>query len=216
MSREREITESYERRAPVLVALAHRLETATRDALHGIPHIDRIAFRAKQRDSFVAKALSTEKEYEHPLVEIEDQVAGRVLVFFVDDIDFVVTALRRRFNEVESRKKEPKDDAAFGYESHHLVCMIPPDCEPKGWAGIDDPPKTFELQVRTLFMHAWAEPQHDLGYKTAAEMPRDIRREWAWAAASAWGADQALRRVLEWHRMAVARNQNGRAPGEGK
>jgi ppGpp synthetase/RelA/SpoT-type nucleotidyltranferase len=58
-------------------------------------------------------------------------------------------------------------------------------------------PSTFELQIRTLFMHAWAEPQHDMGYKAAQELTREIRRELAWIAASAWGADQAYDRVFQ-------------------
>lgn len=47
-------------------------------------------------------------------------------------------------------------------------------------------------------MHAYAEPQHDLSYKAAADLPSEIRRELAWVAASAWGADQAYERVRRW------------------
>ena len=150
--------EGYGRRVPLLAQLAQTLESATLAALDGIRHIDRVSFRAKGANSFLDKATSEAKDYEHPLVEIEDQVAGRILVLFLEDIHTVVAALQKRFNEVESRLKEPRDESAFGYESHHLVCMIPPDCEPFGWASVEDPPKTFELQVRTLFMHAWPNP----------------------------------------------------------
>jgi ppGpp synthetase/RelA/SpoT-type nucleotidyltranferase len=59
-------------------------------------------------------------------------------------------------------------------------------------------PETFELQVRTLFQHAYAEPQHNLGYKPGdAQLTDEVRRELAWVAASSWGADQALDRVRE-------------------
>jgi putative GTP pyrophosphokinase len=53
------------------------------------------------------------------------------------------------------------------------------------------------MQVRTLFMHAWAEPQHDLGYKPGEHMviDRNQRRRLAWIAASSWGADQMLNDV---------------------
>lgn len=40
-------------------------------------------------------------------------------------------------------------------------------------------PVTFELQVRTHFMHAWAEPQHDLGYTPDGVVERDHRRQLA-------------------------------------
>lgn len=193
-----DISESYERRRPLLALAAQLLEKQARDALDGIPHVDRIAFRSKGAKSFLDKA--EENGYKHPLVEIEDQVAGRVLVFFIEDIDVVVSALRKCFNEAESQRKAPKDESAFGYESHHLVCMIPPHCIPRGWDAQPDMPKTFELQVRTLFMHAWAEPSHNIGYKSETDLPRHIQRELAWAASSAWGADQALQRILNWHR----------------
>jgi ppGpp synthetase/RelA/SpoT-type nucleotidyltranferase len=51
-------------------------------------------------------------------------------------------------------------------------------------------PTTFEMQVRTLFMHAYAEPPHDWGYKSGGELTRDVERQLAWIAASAWGADR--------------------------
>jgi ppGpp synthetase/RelA/SpoT-type nucleotidyltranferase len=53
-------------------------------------------------------------------------------------------------------------------------------------------PETFELQVRTLFMHAWAEPQHDLGYKGPGDLTKLQKKRLAWVAASAWGADHEL------------------------
>jgi putative GTP pyrophosphokinase len=189
----------FRSREPLFHELAKRLKAETKDALRDVRHIDRISFRAKGLESFLKKAQDLDKNYSYPLVEIEDQVAGRVLVFFLDDIDIVVSALKRRFNEIEDKRREPKNAFEFGYESHHLVCMIPPQCEPSGWRTQADLPATFELQIRTLFMHAWAEPQHDLGYKSDMDVPRDIKREWAWAASSAWGADHAFQRVLNWH-----------------
>lgn len=193
------LTNEFQKRETLLGQLAVNLQRETVDALDTLKHIDRVGFRAKGLKSFLDKATDEDKGYTHPLVEIEDQVAGRVLVFFLPDIEIVIAALKQRFNEVESKRRSPKSELEFGYESHHLVCMIPPQCEPEGWSSQTDMPKTFELQVRTLFMHAWAEPQHDIGYKPDVEVPRDIKREWAWAAASAWGADQALQRVLNWH-----------------
>jgi ppGpp synthetase/RelA/SpoT-type nucleotidyltranferase len=154
----------------------------------------------KGTDSFVAKATDRRNtpQYQDPLVEIEDQVAGRILVFFLSDISAVISALKKNYSQVESKRRRPAKDEEFGYESHHLICMIPPQAKPSGWAEVKDLPKTFELQIRTLFMHAWAEPQHNLGYKASEELPREIRRELSWVAASSWGADQAFERVIQW------------------
>jgi putative GTP pyrophosphokinase len=50
-------------------------------------------------------------------------------------------------------------------------------------------------------MHAYAEPQHNIGYKPTGELPRQIKRELAWIAASAWGADQAFERLNAWNEV---------------
>jgi putative GTP pyrophosphokinase len=75
---------------------------------------------------------------------------------------------------------------------------VPPHLKHDDWGARDDLPSTFELQVRTIFMHAYAEPQHNIGYKAASELPGQVRRELAWIAASAWKADQAYERVRSW------------------
>jgi putative GTP pyrophosphokinase len=192
----------YQNRLHLLKALAATLEKETRESLSGFAHIDRIYFRVKEVDSFVGKALdpSTEPPYADPLVEIEDQVAGRILTFFLQDLDPVKDQLRQTFNPVEIKHHRPQKDEEFGYESHHLIFVIPPHLKPADWDNEQDMPSTFEIQVRTLFMHAWSEPQHDLAYKGSSDLPSDIRRELFWVAASAWGADQALGRVHDWQR----------------
>lgn len=187
----------YRRRLPLLEAARATLEAEVQRLLRGEKNIDRIVFRVKEADSFVKKALKArEVPYLHPLTEIEDQIAGRVITFFLDDLAAVEEKLCGRFTTVENVHKEPPKDAEFGYESHHFVFLLPPDLTPEGW---DEAvmPKTFELQLRTLLMHAWAEPQHDLLYKSAADLHKDVRKELYWIAASNWGADQAFMRVRQ-------------------
>ncbi len=190
------IKAAFAARLPVLLALANVLESGTREELEGVPHIDRIVFRVKESTSFVTKALRP--KYEAPLTEIEDQVAGRIITFFRDDIPIVREHLESRFGAVEHKVREPEEPDEFGYESDHFVFVIPEHLKPDGWNDLDDMPTTFELQLRTLFMHAWAEPQHDLAYKPD-EIDRLSKKELAWAAASAWGADRVLNDVA--HRL---------------
>jgi putative GTP pyrophosphokinase len=203
------LRQQYERRVGLLQSLEAALTAELTQCLAGLPHIDRLSFRVKSVGSFLRKVRDhgADAPYAAPLIEVEDQVAGRVIVFFLSDIRAVLDRLEGTFTSVEEQHRRPAPDAEFGYESEHLVCVIPPHVKPVGWDDRDDLPTTFELQVRTIFMHAWAEPQHDISYKSASDLPHDVRRELAWIAASAWGADQAYERVRQ--RLAPATLDEG-------
>lgn len=97
------------------------------------------------------------------------------------------------FGDVEPEIKASAMAQEFGNESEHFVFVIPDHMKSDEWQEIADMPETFESQIRTLFMHAWAEPQHDLGYK--GDPDPEVKRELAWIAASAWGADRTLNEV---------------------
>jgi ppGpp synthetase/RelA/SpoT-type nucleotidyltranferase len=216
----RQLSGTFSRRLPLLGALASELEDVARTGLgiYGHEHIDRIYFRAKSPESFIGKVRKRDVDvaagvlrdgvpltpYTNPLTQIEDQVGGRVLVFFVHDIQPVVDILTNAFARMEMQDKSPQKDAEFGYESTHLVCAIPDHLRPPGWVEEQWMPQTFELQVRTLFSHAWAEPQHNLGYKASGDLTRQQRRHLAWVAASAWGADRGLEDA--WESMGEARS----------
>lgn len=185
--------EPYRDRLPLLEALRASLEPALVEALVDVGHIDRITSRVKAEESFARKAGAD--RYTEPLEEVEDQVAGRVLVYFESDIARVTARLNDRFNPVEDFRHEPARDEEFGYLTHHLIMVIPDHLKPAGWETMDPMPTTFEVQIRTLFMHAYAEPQHGLAYKAPEDLPKDLRRQLAWIAASAWGADRAYEEV---------------------
>jgi putative GTP pyrophosphokinase len=193
-SEQRTLASAYEQRLRFLGQLKDNLQEKTEQALSRLSHIDRITFRVKDAGSFARKCLPEGQPavYEHPLIEVEDQIAGRVLVFFSHDLEVVEKRLKDWFRGmVEESRRRPANAAEFGYESDHFVIVIDEHLKPEGWKERSDLPVTFELQIRTLFMHAWAEPQHELGYK-GRELSEDQKRLHAWVAASAWGADRAF------------------------
>jgi putative GTP pyrophosphokinase len=56
----------------------------------------------------------------------------------------------------------------------------------------DTIPDFFELQIKTLFQHAWSEAHHDLGYKQepgSTPLTSEEKRKLAYTSAQAWGAD---------------------------
>lgn len=210
-----EATVAYAPSVPLLKELAQRLEQETCAALSGVPRIDRVSFRVKEPDSFARKSLSIggdgSRKYKFPLADIEDQVGGRVLVFFRRDIDIVKSRLLKAFSPVEQTRKAPASHNAFAYESDHLVFVIPPQVIPPGWDELASQPTTFEMQVRTLFMHAWAEPEHDISYKAEVPLTNEEKRKIAWAASNAWGGDAIFEQVLDSIAARVTASQNGPA-----
>ena len=70
------------------------------------------------------------------------------------------------------------DPDRFGYVSLHYVLELSPErsrmSEYRRFAGLK-----AELQIRSLLQHVWAETEHDLGYKSAAGVPKLIRRRFA-------------------------------------
>ena len=178
-----------------LAPIAPRLQQVVGDHLKGLPHIDRITARAKEPRSFLTKAAKRlpdgSPKYVDPMNQIQDLLGVRVVVFYPQDVASVGTETHRYFRLIEERKVVPDSEWEFGYFGQHFVCVLPPEAVPAEVRG-DNAPPFFELQVKTLFQHAWAEAGHDLGYKPIEELSGDQKRRLAFTAAQAWGADRSF------------------------
>lgn len=187
------IREEYEERYDnYLVSLARALEDHVKDDFKDVPRVDRVSARAKGIDSFVDKADKEEgsaKKYLDPLNQIQDQIGVRIVTFYSDDVDAVAKVVEQYYRKIESKNIVPDSDSEFGYFGRHFILLIPDDLIGDD-IDVNKIPRFFELQVKTLFQHAWGEAEHDLGYKPGTELSSDIRRKIAFTAAQAWGADQ--------------------------
>jgi len=186
--------------ASFLKRTARSLEKYLRDALEGIPHIDRITARAKDPSRFSEKASRLDEEgnpkYTSPLTEIQDQIGARVIVFYRDDVAVVKDRIERYFTHIEEQEIVPDSYWEFGYFGQHLILALPGDVIPKHISR-SDAPRFFELQIKTLFQHAWSEANHDLGYKAPRPLSQDEQRRLAYTAAQAWGADRVFGELRE-------------------
>src|SRR6266702_2597466 len=72
--------------------------------------------------------------------------------------------VKRWFNPIEFKDHVPESEWEFGYFGRHYVLAIPSDIIDDSWDK-SMIPRFFEMQVKTLFEHAWSEAEHDLGYK---------------------------------------------------
>lgn len=185
---------TYEqRRTSILLPVADELCGLIRTTLLECEHIDRVTARAKDADRFLAKAdkkeLDGQPKYIEPLVQIQDQIGARVVVYFLKDVETVASTLIKYFRHVEAKDIVPDSESEFGYFGRHFIMAVPLDVLPKGIAK-EDAPTFFELQIKTLFQHAWSEAEHDLGYKCPRQLTSEEKRLFAYTAAQAWGADR--------------------------
>jgi putative GTP pyrophosphokinase len=183
----------------VLVPLAQRLRNHLGKLVAEFPRVDQVAARAKAPASFLAKSKKTENgtpKYDDPLHQVQDQVGARITTFYLPDVAKIQSIIEAFFGSIESRRAEPESAQAFDYEGHHYVLFVPEDVLDPGW-NPEEVPRFFELQIKTLFQHAWSQAAHDLAYKPHHELTHQQRRLVAFTAAQAWGADMVFKTLAE-------------------
>jgi ppGpp synthetase/RelA/SpoT-type nucleotidyltranferase len=196
-----ELATTYATRfAAILEPLAERLHDYLARLVVNRPRIDRVSVRAKGVDSFLRKAGKQDKtgapEYAEPLSEIQDQIGARITTFYLRDVVSVQEVVEGYFGPIEKCKKEPDSHSEFGYEGFHYILFLPDDIFTSELL-VPEAPKYFELQIKTLFQHAWSESAHDLIYKPDLNLTRDQHRRGAFTAAQAWGADRIFDELAE-------------------
>jgi putative GTP pyrophosphokinase len=180
-----------ERFNKVLLTLSKNIEDEIKVTLDGIPRIDKISARAKSIDRFLAKASKLEKgelKYNDPINQIQDQIGARIVTFYSEDVEYVSKLVSKYYQPIEIRNHIPDSEKEFGYFGKHFIFIIPEQLIPPKISS-KLLPNFFELQVVTLFQHAWSEAEHDLCYKPTCELSKEHLRKVAFTAAQAWGAD---------------------------
>jgi ppGpp synthetase/RelA/SpoT-type nucleotidyltranferase len=175
----------YRSLRPTYEQLAEVAKRILNDTLHvaGIG-IHSIEARAKSLESFAAKTAKvsesnpTKPKYTDPLGQITDLAGVRVITFLPRTVEQVCEHIEREFTVLERTDKaaELMDEGKFGYQSIHFLVQMHPDrvrlAEYQRYKAL-----TFEIQVRTILQHTWAEMEHDIQYKSAAVIPAVIRRK---------------------------------------
>lgn len=174
--------------------IASGIEENLLDIFKDIEHIDRITCRVKSEDSFFNKTLKTldngSLKYGNPIQEIQDMVGARIIVYYRNDVQGIEKIIKDFFRTVEKNSFVPDDVKKFGYEGLHFICHIPS-------AIYSNPtnkliPDFFELQIKTLYQHAWSQAGHGLGYKPETPLTFEQERKLAFLSAQSWGADTIL------------------------
>lgn len=139
--------------------------------------ISNMTLRIKTEEALKNKILYKDK-YNH-LEEITDVLGCRIITLFEKDVDRILDLISDTFEIVEivdKRKKNRTNRIEFGYSSLHLVLKFTDSrCELVEYQKYQY--ILFEVQIRTVLQHAWAEVEHGLGYKSFYEPPMDVKRK---------------------------------------
>lgn len=136
-----------------------------------------VEHRVKTGSSIEGKLQLKGDKYQS-IHDITDVVGIRVISFYNDDVDKIASVLERLFeidweNTIDKRKAHEID--SFGYLSLHYICRIP-----KSVYNNPEQPEVnqirFEVQIRTVLQHAWANMNHDIGYKYKMDIPKVYMR----------------------------------------
>lgn len=174
-----------------------------------------VTSRLKSRLSLATKLGREGKNYQG-LGEVTDLVGLRVITHFEDEVDRIGKLIEREFAIDSDRsidKRKILDPDRFGYLSLHFVCGLNQArmnlTENHGCRGL-----VCEIQVRSILQHAWAEIEHDLGYKAASTLPPHIQRRFSRLAGLLEIGDAEFSRLREDIRQYGAQVAAGLAPGK--
>ena len=167
----------YEENRPKYELLSYAVRTTLESLIKnaGIPFLS-ISTRAKEIDSFVEKIRR--KSYKNPSEEITDLAGIRIITFIEADALKVNDLIKSSFDVNDSKSLDKSNELGidkFGYRSFHFICGLGKDrCALPEFKHFKD--FVFEIQVRTVLQHAWAEIEHDRNYKFAGDLPNPIKR----------------------------------------
>lgn len=160
--------------------------TALTDTVVGMLHslfrardIDFLTVSGRTKESKSLKEKIGRKGYSDPKSQLTDISGVRAVFYLESDLAKASRIIEEAFT-IDSENSLNKDALLsvdqIGYRSIHYVCELGEGRttlpEYSGLTGL-----RFEIQLRTVLQHAWAELSHDRNYKFSGKLPRTIERE---------------------------------------
>lgn len=169
----------YSRNKFLYELLSKKVEAIIKEVLES-KKIDysNIEFRAKGIESFKNKL---KKGVSYNPKEMQDLAGIRIIGYVNSDVNKVVETIKDLF-DIDKKRSIDKSKILgidkVGYRSVHFVAKLSEERlklpEFKKFEGM-----YFEIQIRTILQHAWAEIEHDRNYKFSGVLPEEIKRRFS-------------------------------------
>jgi ppGpp synthetase/RelA/SpoT-type nucleotidyltranferase len=178
------ILSEYDDNTALYSKLSEEIERLLKITLLENIKLHSITSRVKTKQSLENKI--NKKEINEPnkyksLKEITDILGVRIITYLLTDIDEIVEIIEKEFEVDKNNSSDKRELLApdrFGYLSRHYVVSLSKERiklpEYKNYDEIK-----FEIQIRSLLQHTWAEIEHDIGYKSQNSVPEQIKRRFA-------------------------------------
>ena len=156
-----------------------------------------VTSRVKSLESYTNKAKN--EKYSNAINEIKDIAGIRVITYLESDVKRAAVIIEQLFdidkaNSIDQSQLLGSD--RLGYRSVHYVakfdrsrCKLPENAKLKGFS--------FEIQIRSLLQHAWAEIEHDRNYKFTGKLPTQLERRFYLVAGMLEMADREFMSIAQ-------------------
>lgn len=198
----------YQRNRVTYETLARKVEDIIKENLSQ-KHVQyhSITSRCKSLESYVEKAKN--KNYSDPISQITDMAGVRIITYLESDVRQVADIIEELF-DIDSENSLDKSQLLgsniLGYRSVHYIAKLSKNriSLPENMAFKN---LTFEIQIRSILQHAWAEIEHDRNYKFSGKLPTKIERRFYLVAGMLEMADRefvSISQDIESYRLMVS------------
>lgn len=172
-----EIADLWKNDEPKFNELGILVSTFIKSKITEIEILPEVSARTKDLLSIVKKVKKKIREKEYSYSHLNDKLGIRIICTFQTEMDSIDEFLNKYFEIVNvEKKKENLDVKTLDYISNHYDAKIKTSIkEFKKHKDLEN--LIFEIQVRTLNQHAWANTAHTLSYKQEAELPHSLMRK---------------------------------------
>ncbi|ADQ14619.1 GTP pyrophosphokinase [Halanaerobium hydrogeniformans] len=169
--------EDYKKNREKFIYLTSEVEKIIKEVLNDKEiEYHNIEKRTKSIESFKRKAKR--EKYKDPINEITDLAGIRIVTLFEKDVYKISTIIKEIF-KIDYENSVDKSDFLeadkMGYKSVHYIAALTDkritDSKLESFKDF-----YFEIQIRSILQHAWAEIEHDRNYKFKGNLPKHLQR----------------------------------------